>query len=63
MLWVSTEESLGDDAHALQGLPVKPIDIAERQKTKFAAPYVNLSAYYNREKKPDLALEYAREGH
>jgi len=54
-----TEESLGDDAHALQAYQ-RAIDIAERQKTKFAAPYVNLGAYYNREKKPELALEYAR---
>jgi len=50
-----TEESLEDDAGTLFKPTSKRFDMREGgRKAKFAAPYVNLSANYNREKKPDL---------
>jgi superkiller protein 3 len=54
-----TEESLGDDAAALAAY-MKAMQIAEQKGSKFDAPYINVSEYYNRLNKPDPALEYAR---
>jgi tetratricopeptide (TPR) repeat protein len=36
------------------------MQIADQKGSKFDAPYVNLSAYYNRLNKPEPALQYAR---
>src|SRR4029077_11716388 len=54
-----TEESLGDDTAALAAY-MKAMQIAEQKGSKFDAPYINVSEYYNRLNKPDPALEYAR---
>jgi len=54
-----TEESLENDTAALEDYK-KAIEIADQKGLKFDAPYINLSAYYNRFHKPDLALQYAR---
>jgi tetratricopeptide (TPR) repeat protein len=54
-----TEESLGDDTAALEAYK-KSMLIADRKGFKFDAPYINVSAYYNRLSKPEPALEYAR---
>jgi tetratricopeptide (TPR) repeat protein len=51
-------EALGDDAGALEGY-LTAIRLNEERHGKFDAAYVNLSAYYNRRGKSDLALEYA----
>ena len=54
-----TEESLGDDTAALAAYK-KAMQIADQKGFKFDAPYINLSAYYNRLSKPEPALQYAR---
>jgi tetratricopeptide (TPR) repeat protein len=54
-----TEESLGDDTKALEAYK-KAIQIADEKGFKFDAPYINLSAYYNRLGDPETALPYAR---
>jgi anaphase-promoting complex subunit 3 len=54
-----TEESLSNDPAALEAYE-KAIRVAGKKGMKFDAPYINLSAYYNRLGKPDLALQYAR---
>jgi len=54
-----TEESLGNDTAALEAYK-KSMQIADQKGFKFAAPYINLSAYYNRLSKPEPALQYAR---
>jgi superkiller protein 3 len=54
-----TEESLGDDTAALEAYK-KAMQIADQKGSKFDAPYINLSEYYNRLNKPEPALEYAR---
>jgi tetratricopeptide (TPR) repeat protein len=53
------EESLGDDAAALEAYN-KALQIADQKGFKFDAPYINLSAYYNRLGKPELALQNAQ---
>jgi tetratricopeptide (TPR) repeat protein len=52
-------EALGNDAAALASYR-RAIQISEQEGTRFAPPYVNLSSYYNRQNKFDLALEYAK---
>ena len=54
-----TEESLGDDAAALAAYN-KAIQMADQKGLKYDAPYINLSAYYNRLGKPEIALPYAQ---
>ena len=54
-----TEESLGDDTAALAAYK-KAMEIAEQKGSKFDAPYINVSEYYNRLNQPEPALEYAR---
>jgi tetratricopeptide (TPR) repeat protein len=54
-----TEESLGDDTAALEAYK-KAMQIADQKGSKFDAPYINVSEYYNRLNKPEPALEYAR---
>jgi len=56
-----TEESLDHDAAALEAYK-KAIDVADKKGFKFDAPYINLSAYYNRLGNPELALQYAQKG-
>ena len=51
----STEESLGDDTAALAAYK-KTMQIAEQKGSKFDAPYINVSEYYNRLNQPDPAL-------
>lgn len=51
-------EALGDDARAL-GDYQTAIRLNEERHGRFDAPYVNLSGYYNRRGKLDLAVEYA----
>ena len=51
-------EAVGDDATALQDYQTA-IRLNEERHGKFDAPYVNLSGYYNRRDKLDLALEYS----
>jgi tetratricopeptide (TPR) repeat protein len=51
-------EAVGDDAIALQDYQTA-IRLNEERHGKFDAPYVNLSGYYNRRDKLDLALEYS----
>ncbi len=53
------EESLGDDTAALEAYN-KALQIADQKGFKFDAPYINLSAYYNRLGKPELALQNAQ---
>jgi len=53
------EESLGDDAAALAAYN-KAMQMADQKGLKYDAPYINLSAYYNRLGKPETALPYAR---
>jgi len=55
-----TEESLGDDRAALEAYQ-KAIQFADEKGLKFDPPRVNLSAYYNRQIKPELALQYGQE--
>jgi tetratricopeptide (TPR) repeat protein len=54
-----TEESLGNDTAALAAYK-KAMEIADRKGSKFDAPYINVSEYYNRLNQPEPALEYAR---
>jgi tetratricopeptide (TPR) repeat protein len=51
-------EALGDDAGALENY-LTAIRLNEERHAKFDAAYVNLSAYYRRRGKLDLAMEYA----
>jgi tetratricopeptide (TPR) repeat protein len=51
-------EALGDDAASLQDYQTA-IRLNEERHGRFDPPYVNLSGYYNRRGKLDLALEYA----
>jgi tetratricopeptide (TPR) repeat protein len=55
-----TLEALGDDAGARADYEMS-IKINERRGGGFAAPYVNLSGYYNTHGSTDRALEYARQ--
>ena len=52
-------EALGDDNAAVSHY-LKAASINESRGAGFAAPYVNLAAYYNRMGNPKLALENAR---
>ena len=52
-------EAIGDDAGAVAAYK-KAAELNQARGGHFASPYVNLSAYCNREGNPDLALEYAR---
>jgi tetratricopeptide (TPR) repeat protein len=52
-------EGVGDSAAALASYR-RAIEISEQEGTRFAAPYVNLSDYYNRQNNFDLALENAK---
>jgi tetratricopeptide (TPR) repeat protein len=52
-------EALGDDAAALEDYQ-NAMHLNEQRHGKFDAPYVNLSGYYNRRGKLDLAVEYAQ---
>jgi tetratricopeptide (TPR) repeat protein len=54
-----TEESLDHEAAALEAYK-KAIDVADKKGFKYDAPYINLSAYYNRLGNPELALQYAQ---
>lgn len=54
-----TEESLDNDAAALKQY-TKAIEVADQKGFKYDAPYINLSAYYNRLGNPQLALQYAQ---
>jgi tetratricopeptide (TPR) repeat protein len=54
-----TEESLGDDTAALTAYN-QAVEVADQKRFKFDAPFINLSAYYNRLGKPEAALQYAR---
>ncbi len=51
-------EAVGDDAAALQDYQTA-IRLNEERHGKYDPPYVNLSGYYNRRDRLDLALEYA----
>jgi tetratricopeptide (TPR) repeat protein len=51
-------EALGEDAASLQDYQTA-IRLNEERHGRFDPPYVNLSGYYNRRGKLDLALEYA----
>jgi tetratricopeptide (TPR) repeat protein len=53
------DESLGDDTAALEAYN-KALQVADQKGFKFDAPYINLSAYYNRLGKPELALQKAQ---
>jgi superkiller protein 3 len=52
-------EALGDDAGAVASYE-KAASLNAQRKGTFAAPDVNLSAYYNRTDNPERALEHAR---
>jgi tetratricopeptide (TPR) repeat protein len=52
-------EALGDDQGAL-AMYRRAVALNEERKGTFAAPHVNLSAYYNRAGSPEQALEHAR---
>jgi predicted Zn-dependent protease len=52
-------ESLGDDAAALAHYR-KAAELSEQRGASFVAPYLNLSAYYNRVGQVEEALEYAQ---
>ncbi len=54
-----TEESLSNDTAALAAYETA-IRVAQEKGSKFEAPYVNLSAFYNRLLNPELALQYAQ---
>lgn len=56
-----TEESLDHDPAALEAYK-KAIEVADKKGFKYDAPYINLSAYYNRLGNPELALQFARKG-
>src|SRR5439155_15175751 len=53
------EESLDDETVALEAY-LNAIRVADQKGLKFEAPYINLSAYYNRQSNPELALRYAQ---
>jgi superkiller protein 3 len=52
------KEALGDDAGAVAAYE-QAVRLNDEVRGKFSAGHVDLSAYYNRTGKPDLALEYA----
>ena len=52
-------EALGDDPGAV-AMYGRAAALNEERKGTFAAPHVNLSAYYNRAGNPEQALEHAR---
>jgi tetratricopeptide (TPR) repeat protein len=54
-----TMEALGDDTRALQCYKTA-MDLNEKQKQRSEWPYVNVSAFYNRQVQPDLAIAYAQ---
>ena len=53
------QESLGDNVGAVASYE-KAIALDEEKHGKFSAPYVNLSAHYNRTGDPGKGLEYAQ---
>jgi tetratricopeptide (TPR) repeat protein len=54
-----TMEILGDNNAALKAYTIA-MKLDEDQRLLSEWPYVNVSAFYNRQEKPDLALAYAR---
>jgi protein O-GlcNAc transferase len=52
-------DALNDDEAALSSYQ-KAIHLSEQRGRNFVAPYINLSAYYNRIGNADLALQYAQ---
>jgi tetratricopeptide (TPR) repeat protein len=52
-------EALGDDPGAV-AMYRRALALNEERKGTFAAPHVNLSAYYNRAGNPEQAIEHAR---
>lgn len=53
-------EALGEDEGAM-GAYRKSIQLNEERKADFAAPYINLAAFYNRAGRTSEALDYARQ--
>lgn len=53
-------EALGEDEGAVAAYR-KAIQLNEERKADFAAPYINLAAFYNRAGRTGEALEYARQ--
>jgi tetratricopeptide (TPR) repeat protein len=54
-----TEDALGDETAAFQDYQ-RAIRFANQKGLKLEAPYINLSAYYNRHSNPEIAIQYAQ---
>jgi tetratricopeptide (TPR) repeat protein len=54
-----SEEALGNDPAALEAY-TRAVEVADKKGFKYDAPYINLSAYYNRLQQPRPALQYAQ---